>query len=52
MDDFKPERVMRMDKLESALEELANKVVNLAVKLDEHMSEPDAHNPGVLRKKK
>ena len=38
-------------KLEKAVEELANKVVNLAVKLEGHMSEADAHNPGVMRKK-
>ena len=46
------------DKLEKALKELANKVVNLAVKidkvskkLDDHVETADAHNPGILRKK-
>ena len=46
------------DKHVAALEELANKVVNLAVridevskKLDDHVETADAHNPGILRKK-
>ena len=40
--------------LESMLErisELNIKVVNLAVKLDQHMSERDAHNPAIMRTK-
>ena len=39
-------------KLEKAVEELANKVVNLAVKLDQHMNEADAHHVALLAKKK
>ena len=39
------------DKQTIALEELANKVVNLANKLDEHLNERDAHNPGTMRSK-
>jgi hypothetical protein len=41
----------KLDKLESALNALADKVVNLANKLEEHLNERDAHNPGVMRKK-
>lgn len=37
------------DKHTITLEELSNKLVNLANKLDEHMQERDAHNPGVMR---
>jgi hypothetical protein len=40
-----------IDKHTIALEELANKVVNLANKLEEHMLERDAHNPGTMRTK-
>jgi hypothetical protein len=40
-----------LDKSVIALEELANKVVNLANKLEEHMLERDAHNPGTMRTK-
>jgi len=46
------EKVVTMaDKHTIALEELANKVVNLANKLDEHLNERDAHNPGTMRAK-
>ena len=38
-------------KLEETVESLANQVRNLANKLEEHMYKPDAHNPGILRKK-
>ena len=41
----------KIDKHTIALEELANKVVNLANKLDEHLNERDAHNPGTMRAK-
>ena len=27
------------------------KLLNMANKLEEHLREPDAHNPGVMRKK-
>lgn len=30
---------------------LTSKVINLANKLDEHMRERDAHNPGIMRGK-
>jgi uncharacterized protein (UPF0335 family) len=43
--------VVRVERLESALNKLAEQVANLANKLEEHMTEPDAHNPGVVRKK-
>ena len=40
-----------IDSHEEAVESLANQVRNLANKLEEHLKEPDAHNPGVMRKK-
>lgn len=40
-----------VDKQTIALEELANRVVNLANKLEEHINTPDCHNPGVMRRK-
>ena len=39
------------EKLEKAIESLANKVVNLAAKLEEHMNEADAHNCAMMGKK-
>jgi NTP pyrophosphatase (non-canonical NTP hydrolase) len=51
--DAEAERKNKKDKkIEDALNELANKVVNLAKQLDRHMNEADAHNPGTLKKKK
>ena len=41
--------------LESVLSQIADlnvKVVNLANKLDEHIKEPDCHNPAFMYKKK
>ena len=46
------QNLRRYDLLEEALEKLANKVVNLANKLEEHMKEPDSHNPAMMGKKK
>lgn len=46
------ERRREIDKLTIDLEELANQVRNLANKLEEHLNERDAHNPGVMRGKK
>ena len=40
----------RRDELLERLELIADKLVRLAVKLDEHLHEADAHNPGTLRK--
>lgn len=47
------------EETKEAVEVLANKVVNLALKIDEiesllqvHLSEPDAHNPAIMRRKK
>jgi predicted nucleic acid-binding Zn-ribbon protein len=36
-------------KCTEALEALADKVVNLANRLDAHLKERDAHNPGTMR---
>ena len=33
------------------VEELNNKVVNLANKLEDHLNERDAHNPAIMRSK-
>ena len=40
-----------MVRLEGIVEELNKKLVNLANKLEEHLNERDAHNPGVMRRK-
>lgn len=37
--------------LKQAVDELADKVVNLAIKLDKHMNEADAHHVALLAKK-
>lgn len=42
---------LNYQKLEDAIETLANKVANLAVKLDEHLKERDAHNAAMMGKK-
>jgi predicted XRE-type DNA-binding protein len=34
------------------VEQLNNKVVNLATKLNDHLHEPDAHNAALLHRKK
>ena len=46
------------ERLEKAVQELVerfaefnNKLTNMANKLEEHMKEPDAHNPAMLYKK-
>lgn len=49
-DDFE-DAAREREKISDALQELANKVVNLANQLDRHMSEADAHNPGTMHKK-
>jgi len=41
-----------VEQLLSDFADLNVKVVNLANKLDEHIKEPDAHNPGFMHKKK
>jgi len=49
---------LNFDRLEAAIQDLQNtfsnkesKLLNMANKLEEHLREPDAHNPGVMRKK-
>jgi hypothetical protein len=44
-------RVSSTEEVKANIENLANQVRNLANKLEEHMHKPDAHNPGILRKK-
>ena len=41
-----------LEKLLSEVADLNVKVVNLANKLEEHINEADAHNPGYMAKKK
>ena len=41
-----------LEKLLEQVSELNVKVVNLANKLDEHIKEPDCHNPAFMYKKK
>lgn len=63
MDDIEREvwedGLTQYEETKAAVEVLANKVVNLALKIDEiesllqvHLSEPDAHNPAIMRRKK
>lgn len=63
MDDIEREAwedgFSQYEETKEAVEVLANKVVNLALKIDEiesllqvHLSEPDAHNPAIMRRKK
>ena len=40
------------DDILGQIADLNVKVVNLANKLEEHMKEPDAHNPAMIHKKK
>jgi len=41
-----------LEKLLSEVTDLNVKTVNLANKLEDHMKEADAHNPGFMHKKK
>ena len=41
-----------VEQLLSDFADLNVKVVNLANKLEDHMKEPDAHNPAMMHKKK
>lgn len=58
-DDFEEDFVDEdFERLEKAVKELVerfaefnNKLTNMANKLEEHMKEPDAHNPAMLYKK-
>ena len=41
----------KIERLDSALSKLVDQVANLANKLDEHLKEPDSHNPAMMSKK-
>ena len=40
-----------LEKLQKTFSNQEDKLRNMANKLEEHLREPDAHNPGVMRKK-